>query len=188
MAERIRRMAAPNRLVTAEELEHMPDDDYRYELVRGRLIRMSPVGFLHGDIAGAILALLRYHAKERRLGTVGPEIGFVLARNPDTVRAPDVAFIRRERVPPRDARGFVTGAPDLAVEVLSPDDRPSEIRDKISEYLSHGTSVVAIVDPDERTVIVHRRGATPLMLTMDDALDLDDVLPGFRCVVREIFE
>lgn len=188
MAKHIHQMAAPNRLVTAEELERMPDDDYRYELVRGRLIRMSPVGFRHGDITGAVLALLRHHAKERRLGTVGPEIGFVLARNPDTVRAPDVAFIRRDRVPARDDRGFFKGPPDLAVEVLSPDDRPSEIRDKTAEYLSHGTPVVAIVDPDARTVAVHRRGAAPLMLTMDDALDLDDVLPGFRCAVREIFE
>lgn len=188
MAKRAFIMPVPDRLVTAEELEHLPDDDYRYELVRGRLIRMSPVGFRHGAVVGNVLTLLQQHAKPGRLGTVAPEVGFVLTRHPDTVRAPDVAFVRRDREPARDHRGFFKGAPDLAVEVLSPDDRPSEIREKVEEYLAYGTRLVLVVDPDEEAVSIYRQQAAPIALRVEDTLDLDEVLPGFRCHVREMFE
>src|SRR5206468_10326231 len=122
-----RSMSDTTRLVTAAELERMPDDDWRSELVRGRLIRMSPAAPRHGIVAMAIGARLHAHVKARNLGIVGPEIGFKLESDPDTVRAPDMAFLGRDRLPPHDARGFYKGAPDLAVEVLSPDDRPSEV-------------------------------------------------------------
>lgn len=181
-------MSDTTRLVTAEDLERMPDDDWRYELVRGRLVRMSPAAARHGVVAMAIGALLHAHVKARNLGYVGPEIGFKLESDPDTVRAPDMAFIRRDRVPARDAGGFHKGPPDLAVEVLSPDDRPSEIAEKVEEYLTCGTRAVVVIDPDERTVVVHRRLTPPLTLTADDTLDLDDVVAEFRCAVREIFE
>src|SRR6266508_4002470 len=104
-------------VVTAEQLERMPDDDYRYELVQGRLIRMSPVGALHGAVTAALLTMLRQHAKARNLGAVWTEVGFKLAVNPDTVRAPDVAFVCRDRVLRTGIpRGFWRGAPDLAIE------------------------------------------------------------------------
>lgn len=175
------------RLVTAEELEHMPDDEYRYELVQGRLIRMSPAAPLHGQLTMAIGVLLAEHVKAADLGVVFPEVGFKLASNPDTVRAPDMAFLRRERMSPPDSRGFYKGPPDLAIEVLSPDDRPSEIQQKIDEYLTYGTPAVVVIDPDEKTVTVHRRLTATVTLTADDTLDLDDVVTGFRCQVREIF-
>jgi Uma2 family endonuclease len=182
-------MSDTARLVTAEELEKFPDDDYRYELVEGRIIRMSPVGFLHGGVTAGLLAMLVQHAKAHNLGLVATEVGFKLATNPDTVRAPDISFVRRERLPATGLpKGFWHGPPDLAVETLSPDDRPSEIRAKVEEYLTYGVTLVLVIDPDARTVAAHRRLAAPVMLTEDDELDLNDVVPGFNCRVREIFE
>jgi Uma2 family endonuclease len=181
-------MSEATRLVTAEELEKFPDDDYRYELVAGRLIRMSPVGFQHGTTVIRLGALLMRHAQERGLGAVMTEVGFKLASNPDTVRAPDVAFIRRDRMPTPEPRGFWNGPPDLAIEVLSPDDRPDDVREKLAEYLTHGVPVVVVVDPDARHVTVFRPSGPELALAADDVLDLNDVVPGFRCRVRELFE
>lgn len=182
-------MSDTARLVTAEELEKFPDDDYRYELVEGRIIRMSPVGVLHGGVTAGLLAMLVQHAKAYNLGLVATEVGFKLATNPDTVRAPDIAFVRRDRLPATGLpRGFWHGPPDLAAEVLSPEDRPSEVREKVEEYLTHGVTLVLVIDPDSQTVTAHRRLAAPVMLTEDDKLDLNDVVPGFNCRVREIFE
>ena len=176
-------------LVTAEELEKFPDDDYRYELVEGRVIRMSPVGVVHGRSVMRLGARLIGHVDARRLGIVVTEVGFRLSSSPDTVRAPDVAFIRRERLPEGALpRGFWKGPPDLAVEVLSPDDRPSDIHAKVAEYLERGVPLVLIIDPDECIVTVHRRSALPITLGTADLLDPDDVVPGFRCSVRDIFE
>ena len=167
----------------------MPEDEYRYELVEGRLIRMSPVAPLHGSLSATFIMLLAQHVKKRRLGSVGTEVGFKLVSNPDTVLAPDVSFIRRERIPSTGFRkGFWQGPPDLAVEVLSPDDRPGEVQAKIEGYLTAGTLGVVILDPDATAVAVYRRLAAPLTLSVDETLDLDDVVPGFSCPVREIFE
>ena len=96
-------------LVTADELERFPDDDYRYELVEGRVIRMSPVGFEHGRIVPRLTALLHRHVEEHHLGAIVNEVGFKLASNPDTVRAPDIAFLRLNRIPRPDPRGFIKG-------------------------------------------------------------------------------
>jgi Uma2 family endonuclease len=181
-------MPEATRLVTADELEKFPDDDYRYELVEGRVVRMSPVGFRHGTTVVRFGALLMRHAQERGLGAVMTEVGFKLAWNPDTVRAPDVAFIRQDRIPTPEPRGFWDGPPDLAVEVLSPDDRPDDIREKVGEYLRRGVPIVLIVDPDTREVTVFRRSTSELRLAADDVLDLSDAVSGFRCGVRELFE
>jgi Uma2 family endonuclease len=182
-------MPDSKQLVTAEELERMPDDDFRYELVQGRIVRMSPVGGVHGGLTAGFIALLVQHVKAARIGAVATELGFILARNPDTVRAPDVAFINRERIPAGGLpKGFWIGAPDLAVEVLSPDDRLSDVLTKVDEYLTYGTGLVLVVDPDEQTVSAHRRALPPLTFGLDDTLDLDDVVPGFSCRVREIFQ
>jgi len=175
-------------LVTADDLLHLPDDGYKYELVRGHLVRMSLPRVWHGIVALRIGMLLGAHAQARNLGVVLSEGGFQLESNPDTVRGPDVAFLRRDRIPPRDARGYYKGAPDLAVEVLSPDDRRSEIDEKVDEYLTSGTPAVLVVDVDECTVVVHRRLMPPLTLAGHDMLDLDDVVPEFRCRVAQIFE
>ena len=176
------------RLVTADELLHMPDDGYKYELVRGRLIRMSPPAPRHGIVALTIGARLHAHVRAHHLGAAGTEIGFKLESNPDTVRAPDIVFFRPEHIPSRDARGYYEGPPDLAVEVLSPGDRASDVAEKIDEYLTYGTPAVVVIDPRKRIVVVHRRLTPPLTLTVEDVLDLDDVVTGFRCQVGEIFE
>ena len=182
-------MSDTTHLVTADELEKLPDDDHRYELVEGRVIRMSPTGAVHGWLVMHFGARLTKHVQSTGIGLVFTELGFRLSSSPDTVRAPDLAFIRRERL--ADAalpRGFWQGPPDLAVEVLSPDDRPSDVRTKVAEYLAHGVPLVVVIDPDARTVTTHRRSVPPLTLGTADLLDLDDVVPGFGCRIREIFE
>ena len=173
-------------LVTAEELERLPDDDYRYELVAGRVIRMSPVGYLHGKVVAKLFFLLMRHVRAEDLGAVVTEVGFTLASDPDTVRAPDVAFIARHRIPSPEPRGFWKGPPDVAIEVLSPDDRLTEVRAKIEEYLAHGVRAVVIVDPDDSSVAVHRASRGVVTLYARDELNLDDVVAGFRCAVDEI--
>ena len=180
-------MSDTTHLVTAEELAKFPDDDYRYELVQGRVIRMSPTGVLHGWLVMHFGSALTQHVQSTGVGLVLTEVGFRLSSSPDTVRAPDLAFIR-ERLPEASfPRGFWQGPPDLAVEVLSPDDRPADIRAKVAEYLTHGVPLVLVIDPDERMVTTHRSSAPPVTLGPADLLDLDDVVPGFRCKVLNIF-
>ncbi len=180
-------MSSATPLVTVEELERQPLD-YRYELVRGRIIRVSPVGWQHGRVVAQLLFLLKQHLVLEPVGQVVTEVGFTLASQPDTLRGPDVAFVRRERFPASVERGFFRGHPDVAIEVRSPDERPSEMREKVAEYLSAGVSAVVVVEPDDRTVTCHRPGAETVALRADDALDLGDVIPGFACRVSEIFE
>jgi len=180
-------MSERTHLVTAAELERFPDDDYRYELVEGRLIRMSPVGFEHGRIVARLIGRLLQHVDTRKLGFIGTVVGFKLRSSPDTVRAPDVAFIRAERVPVESLKGFWTGPPDVAIEVLSPDDRPGDVREKAEEYIHHGVPLVVIVDPDTQTATIHRRDVAPETYNREEQLDLSDVVEGFRCSVRTIF-
>jgi Uma2 family endonuclease len=175
-------------LVTAAELERFPSDDNRYELVAGHLVPMTPVSFVHGRTVIQFGALLHEYIRKRRLGVLVTEVGFILATEPDTVRAPDLAFLRQDRIPAPDPRGFWPGSPDLTVEVLSPDDRPGEVRSKVDEYLTSGVAAVIIVDPDLRSVELHRPSRAMLRLVDTDTLDLDDVLPGFHCGVVEVFE
>jgi Uma2 family endonuclease len=188
MRVRKRLMSNTTRLVTADELERMPEDDFRYELVRGRLIRMSPVAPRHGNTTMTMGAILWQHVRSKHLGQVWTEVGFRLASSPDTVRAPDIAFVRKDRLPARDARGFYRGAPDLAIEVLSPDDTPAEVREKVADYLGAGTPVVVIVDPDAQRATVHRSGSAPVTLTSDHTLDLDDVIAGVRLPLQDVFD
>lgn len=180
-------MSEPTRLVTADELERFPDDDYRYELVDGRLIRMSPVGYQHGVVVTRVAGLLDRHVQSRHLGAVVIEVGFTLANNPDTVRGPDIAFIRRDRIPTPAPTGFWKGPPDLAVEVLSPDDRASEVHGKIAQYLARGVKAVVVIDPGARSIGVSRRGEAVTLTRPEERLDLTDVIPGFRCGVAEVF-
>jgi Uma2 family endonuclease len=134
--------------------------------------------------------LLKSHLEKRPEGVAVVEAGFTLARNPDTVRGPDVAFIRQDRMPPPSRRrGFPAMAPDAVFEVLSPDDRPGELRKKIAQYLSSGVGLVTVVDPDDQTVVVHRSSAQPVTLRDgNDVVDFGDVIPGFTCRVSDIFE
>ena len=181
-------MSEGAQLITAEDLQKFPDDDYRYELVDGRLLRMSPVGWQHGKVVMRLGALLSRYVEDHDLGVVVTEVGFKLASDPDTVRAPDLAFVRRERIPPVDPRGFWQGPPDLAIEVLSPDDRVSEMGSKVEEYLLRGVVLVVVADPDEGTLSIHRRLTPPVVIRDGDVrLELGELIPGFTCALGEIF-
>jgi len=177
------------RLVTAEEFAKIPDDDHRYELVEGRVIRMSPAGVRHAALAGQLYMILRQYVDEHGLGVVLIPGGFKLAANPDTVREPDVSFIRRDRIPSSGLpEGFWNGPPDLAVEVRSPSDRPSETREKIEDYLTRGVPLVWFLDPKKQTVTAYRRLSPPVVAGIDDTLDAGDIVPGFSCAVKKLFE
>lgn len=176
--------------MTAEELFEMPDDDYRYELVKGGLIKMPPAGGRHGELGMNLGILLGSYVKRHRLGLVcGADTGFILARNPDTVRAPDVAFVSKERISPEGApTAFWPLAPDLAVEVISPGDRYEEIQEKLSDYFHAGVKLVWIVEPRNRTVSVYRSLTEVCILTEADTLEGEGVVSGFSCAVAEIFD
>jgi Uma2 family endonuclease len=182
-------MATANQLITAEELLCMPDDGYRYELVKGELRKTAPAGYLHGRIAINVTTPLDRHVRAHALGTVyAAGTGFKLASNPDVVRAPDVAFVRRERVEEvGDVEGYWPGAPDLAVEVISPGDTYTEVQDKVCDWLEAGTKMVILVMPRRRAVTVYRSLSDIVMLGETDTLEGGDVVPGWRIPVRELF-
>lgn len=180
-------MPVSDRLVTAEEFEQMPDEPgVRLELVRGRVVRVSPPGFRHGMVQGRLYELLSEYARRSGTGRVVLPVGFKLASNPDTVREPDLAFIARSRVI-GEPDGFIAGPPDLAVEVISPTDRSGNLQRKIAQYLQTGVRMVWLVDPKRATVTVYEPGAEPLTLREGALLDGGDVLPGFSCDLRQIF-
>lgn len=175
--------ALETRVHTADELLRMPDDGYRYELVQGELIRMSPAGTRHGRIGTRIAARLALFAEERRLGVVvSGDTGFILSRNPDTVRAPDAAFVRADRYVDTDR--FFPGPPDLAIEVISPTDLYTEVDAKTREYLEAGTRAVVIVNPRTRTVRVHRHSG---VTEVTSVLEVEDVVPGWKMSIEELF-
>jgi Uma2 family endonuclease len=176
-------------LVSAEQLLRLPHDGFRYELVAGELRKMTPAGWRHGAVVSRLDELLGRHVRGRRLGLVlGGDTGFLLARDPDTVLAPDIAFIRKDRVPaqaPKEA--FWPGAPDLAVEVLSPGDTVNEVDEKAKAWLEAGTVMVWVVNPAWRTVTVYRSPTDIKTLTENDDLDGQDVVPDFRCHISDLF-
>jgi Uma2 family endonuclease len=179
-------MATIEHITTADELLHASGLG-RCELVRGELHMMSPAGFDHGRIAAVLCAQVWAFVRLRGLGVVtGAETGFFIQRNPDTVRAPDVGFVAARRVPPGPAPGFFEGAPDLAVEVVSPGDRASELLAKVQDWLDAGCQIVWVVDPAKRTVAVHRPDAQPARLGPADELTAEDLLPGLRLRVEEV--
>ena len=177
------------RLMTAEDLWNLPNDGMRHELVRGVLRSMPPAGGEHGWITGDVDSPLRAHVRANGLGVVMVgDIGFKLATEPDLVRAPDVAFVSRERLPAMgDLTKFLNGAPDLAVEVVSPSDLYSEVAEKVAEWLQYGTRLVLVVDPRRRVVAVHRPGQPVRELGEADTIDGADVVPGWRLPVRAVF-
>lgn len=176
-------------LMTAEELFDLPNDDYKYELVEGELIRMAPTGGEHGVLTVRVAYVLHAYVQDNDLGIVcGAETGFILQRTPDIVRAPDAAFIAKARIPETGIpKTYWPFAPDLAVEVTSPSDRFSAVQTKVAEYLSAGTRLVWVVEPATRTVYVYRSPHDVQALGEDDELSGEDVLPGFRCAARRLF-
>jgi Uma2 family endonuclease len=175
--------------VTAEELLRKPDDGFRYELVRGELRKMPPAGSEHGYIAMRLGSWLGRHVEANDLGRVyAAETGFKLTSDPDTVRAPDAAFIGRERVEEAGrVEGYWPGAPDLAVKVVSPGDTHTEVVEKALAWLGAGSRMVLVVDPGQRTATVYRSLDDIRILTEGDAIDGADVVPGWRSPVAELF-
>ncbi|HLH26930.1 MAG TPA: Uma2 family endonuclease [Chloroflexota bacterium] len=180
-------MAIQDKLMTAEELSLLPDDGQRHELVRGRLLTMAPPGEEHSWLQVNLIAPLAHHVRAHRLGRVYGELGCKLEADPDTVRATDAAFIRQERLTGPPQPGYWLGAPDLVVEVIWPNDRYTEVDDKVATWLAHGARLVLVVNPRWRTILVHRPGEAPRLLTEHDTLDGADVVPGWQIAVREIF-
>jgi Uma2 family endonuclease len=182
-------MSTTTQLITADELLKLPRDRFRYELVKGELITMSPSGSEHGAIVVNITVLVGQHVKTNKLGIVfGAETGFKIAENPDTVLAPDVAFISREHIPESGIpKKYWSGAPDLAVEVLSPGDSAREVEKKVGQWLAAGVRLVRTVNPQRKSVTVHRASDDATTLSETGELDGEDVVPGLRCRVSEIF-
>ena len=173
---------------TAEALLTL-DDGFRYELVRGELRKMSPAESVHGYLAGELLAELRNHVKAYKLGRVyAAGTGFKLASSPDTVRAPDAAFVSQERLEKvGPVTGYWPGAPDLAAEVVSPSDTYSGVEEKVFEWLNHGARLVLVVNPLKKTVTVYRSSAEITHLTEKDVLEGGDVVPGWTLLLKNFF-
>ncbi len=182
--------SSTGRVMTADDLLRMPDDGYRYELVQGELIKMAPAGHQHGRVVVNLTTPLDQHVRTHGLGVVyGAETGFKLASDPDLVRAPDAAFVCTERVAAvGDVEGYWPGAPDLAVEVISPTDLYGDVEAKVLDWLAGGTRMVLVLNPRKRTVIVYHSLADVVVLRENDLLDGADVVPGWRIPVRNLFE
>lgn len=175
--------------MTATDLLRLPDDGNRYELVEGELRMMTPASPRHGRIAMRIGSLIEQHARKHNLGVAyAAETGFKLRENPDTVRAADVAFLARRRLPAEgEPEGFWAIAPDLVVEVVSASDTASGVQSKVADWLRAGCRLVWVVYPDTQSVTEYRSLAEVRVLTADQELQGGDVLPGFTCGVAEIF-
>lgn len=166
-------------LMTAEELLHLPEDGCRYELSQGRLIRWDLAAYWSSMAGAAVGARIGDFVDRRRLGIVGACGGMLLARDPDTVRAPRISVVRKERLPPDIGRGFFPGPPDLAVDLLSASDRFVEVNRKIRDYLAAGTPLVWLVDPESRSALIYHPNRLVEIVAPDGTLDGEGVLPGF---------
>jgi len=172
----------------AEELIGLRDDGLRHELIKGEHLTMPPPGEENGAVTMNLSMLLGQYVKSRNLGRMyAAETGFKLESDPDTVMAPDVSFIRQERLGAL-SKGYRAGAPDLVVEVLSPSDRKSKVEEKTSIWLALGALPVWLVDPQTRTVEFRKADGEKELFSVEDELTGDDVIPGFRYCVAEIFD
>lgn len=181
--------STPTRLMTADEFFCMPDDGKLYELVDGKLEEVGAASPRSSAVAALIVTLINVFVLRHKLGVVGgADWGTKLFSNPDTVRAPDVCFVRRERLPGgRVPVRFQDGVPDLLVEVLSPSDRYRKVARKVREYLAAGARLVWIIDPEERSAVVYRADGSQTDYDADGILDGEDVLPGFTLNLAEIW-
>jgi Uma2 family endonuclease len=184
-------MTATGIRMTAEELLHLPDNNVRHELIDGELHEMPPFGGEHGGVSGrAACRLGRFLDQHEELGgeVFVAEPGFRLARDPDTVRAPDVAYVAESRLDEAWVSGFAEIAPDLIVEVVSPNDTTSEIQRKVDEWLEAGSRLDWVLYPATHSAMVFRQDGSTGRLHAEDTLTGDPVLPGFVCRVGDLFE
>ena len=181
-------MTTKQKLISADELLLMPrGEGRRYELIRGVVVDKMPPGDKHGEVVVRIGTILTTYADANDFGaTRAGEPGYRLERDPDTVRAPDVAWIAPGRVP-EGTQGYPELAPDLAVEVKSPGNSNPEMAAKAAMWLNYGSREVWVADPEQTTIAVHRPGADPATLSEDDVLDGGELLPGFTTPVWRLF-
>ncbi len=176
-------------LITAEEFLLLPPTEMRRDLVRGEIVETMPPNAKHGRLTVKIAVRLETWSEQGKHGVVGVESGFTLRKTPDVVRSPDVYFIRAERVPPSGVPdAFWTIAPDVAVEVVSPSESAADVQEKVHDYLLAGTPLMWVVYPRSQQVVAHTADGVARTLSGNDLLASDDVLPGFRCMVSQIFE
>lgn len=182
-------MRIKKNILTAEELLRLSTTGRRYELVKGELFEMPPAGGRHGSVAMQIGALLNAYVRAHSLGKVfAAETGFILRRDPDTVRAPDAAFVARERLPAGELPpGYLEMVPDLAAEVISPSDSARELGEKVADWLGAGVRLLWAIDPATRSVTVYRSLEDFDVLSEDDTLDGGRVIPGFSANIRDLF-
>ena len=182
-------MRALKKLFTAEELLCLSATGNRLELVKGKVYEMAPAGGRHGYAANRAAARLTVHTDSTGLGHVfTAETGFLIHRDPDTVRAPDVSFVSVSRLALNDiSDGYIDMAPDLAVEVVSPNDRRREVQEKVEEWLNAGVRLVWVLYPATRSAIIYRSLNDVTNLAADDFLDGEEVVPGFTCRVGDLF-
>lgn len=175
--------------MTSEQLARNPIDNKRTELVRGRLVVREPAKWGHGLVAARLLTEIAIYLRSNPIGEVcAAETGFTLQRRPDTVRAPDLAYLRADRVPTEEVAGFDEIAPDLVAEVLSKGDRARTVQKKVAQWLGAGTLLVWVVDPRKRVASVHRADGTQLALTDVQSLAGEDVLPGFSVTLERLLD
>lgn len=182
-------MSTQKLLFTADDLWRLSKEGKRYELVKGELIEMAPTGARHGRVAIRIGSRLNSYVEQQDLGEVfAAETGFRLERGPDKVRAPDVAFVAKGRLPPGELpAGFLDIVPDLVVEVVSPGDTANYIQAKVEDWLRSGVRLAWVFYPDTRSVASYGSLNEVRILTESDQLQGDPVLPGFSCLVKDLF-
>jgi Uma2 family endonuclease len=181
--------AAGAQRMTADELYELPEKPgVSYELVRGELRCMAPSAALPGVVAMRLGRRMDGYVDEHKLGVCGTaDSGFKLESNPDTVRAPDLWFVRAERIPADGIpETFWPGAPDLAVEVLSPSDRFGPVMEKVQDYLANGTRLVWVIDPQGRSAAIFRPDTRPVLIQEDGVLDGADVIASFSVTLRDV--
>ncbi|MGH2531930.1 MAG: Uma2 family endonuclease [Thermomicrobiales bacterium] len=177
---------AMTQLMTAKDLAQLPDDGYQYELIRGELIRMPPASSRHSARAMWVGHQFLIYVNVHGGLVTGPDGGFQIEVDPDTVVAPDVAYIRADRVPPdEELDRYARLAPDVVVEILSPSDRPGQLRERIALYREVGVRLTIITDPRRRRVSLHYQDGEVIELAEDDTFDGGEVMPGFRLPVAE---
>ena len=173
--------------MTAEELSRLSVPGKSFELVRGQLVVREPPGSWHGMVQANLTRIVADFVHRHSLGLVfGQDTGFRIRSDPDTVRAPDLAFVAADRAALIPRRGYAALSPELVAEILSPDDRPGEVLAKIADWLDAGTRLVWVIDPERREARVHRGDGTIAIVGADGALEGEDVLPGLACPLREV--
>jgi Uma2 family endonuclease len=177
-------------LVTAQQFAALPAANHPQELVAGHIENMPSPLTPHGQVIFNLAFLLKSFLKKADIGRAwGAESGLITSRSPDSVRGMDAAFCSYARWPKESQqKGYSTIAPELVFEVLSPDDRWPRVLKKITEYLEAGVLVVCTVDPELKTVQIHADGSSAQTLRAEDVLELPNILPGFSCLVSELFE